>query len=84
MTRGYMVDLMYLIGRRIGVQVHFYTPADGRWGSKNEDGEWTGLMGEVIKREVRADKERERERERDYTLLGHRTGSCPTIIDVNQ
>ena len=51
-TRGYMIDLMYLIGRRLGVQVHFYTPADNRWGTANEQGEWNGMIGEVIKREV--------------------------------
>ena len=50
--RGYLADLMYVIARRLGVLVRFYEVPDQRWGSKNEDGTWNGLVGEVMKREV--------------------------------
>ena len=50
-----MIDLMYVIARRLGMFVKFYLPPDGKWGSKQGEPDaayWTGMIGEVIKKEV--------------------------------
>ena len=51
---GFMVDLIYVIARRLHMFVRFYLPDDKRWGARNEEtGEWNGMIGEVVKREVK-------------------------------
>jgi hypothetical protein len=52
--RGFMVDLMYMIARQMRMLIRFYESPDGRYGSyDNATNTWNGMMGEVIKREVR-------------------------------
>ena len=56
--KGFIIDLMYIIARRLGTFVKFYESPDGRWGREIlQDGKlgWDGMIGEVINKEVRGD-----------------------------
>jgi len=53
--KGYMVDLLFLISKRLRMKPRLYLSPDGRWGSEqtSKDGAkyWNGMIGEVIKKE---------------------------------
>lgn len=46
--QGYCVDLIKQIAREIGFEYRLYEVYDGTFGEKDENGNWNGLIGEII------------------------------------
>eukprot|EP00094_Tigriopus_californicus_P005738 TCALIF_05531-PA protein Name:"Similar to KBP Probable glutamate receptor (Gallus gallus)" AED:0.18 eAED:0.18 QI:0/0/0/0.5/0.6/0.5/6/0/780 len=44
---GYFVDVLDILADLMHFQVVYQRPPDGRWGSKNDDGTWNGMVGEL-------------------------------------
>ena len=51
-----MVDLVYIIAKRMRMNARLYLPKDNAWGAQKTSAKgekyWTGMIGEIIKREV--------------------------------
>ena len=47
---GYLVDLTRLLSRIVGFEYEFREVKDGRYGMKNPDGTWNGMIGELTRR----------------------------------
>ena len=46
---GFLIDLMYGIAEKMkGFEFALYESPDGNYGSKNQDGEWNGMIKELI------------------------------------
>ena len=46
-----MVDLLDLISNRLGFNYTVYEVADRNFGSKDDKGNWNGMVGELMKRD---------------------------------
>ena len=46
--RGFAVDLIHEVAKMLGFQYEIHLVADGNFGSKQEDGEWNGMIGELL------------------------------------
>lgn len=46
--RGFAVDLMDVVSKRLGFTYDLYLVHDGKFGSKTESGEWNGMLGEIL------------------------------------
>lgn len=46
--RGFAVDLMDVVSKRLGFTYDLYLVQDGKFGSKTESGEWNGMLGEIL------------------------------------
>ena len=46
---GMMKDLLNHIARERGFKYEMYLVPDGNFGSRKKDGEWNGMIGEVLK-----------------------------------
>ena len=46
--KGFAVDLMREIATMLGFNFELYLVPDGKFGSKNTDGTWNGMIGEVL------------------------------------
>ena len=44
-----MKDLLSHIARELGFTYEMYLVPDGNFGKRKEDGEWNGMIGEVLK-----------------------------------
>eukprot|EP00094_Tigriopus_californicus_P005739 TCALIF_05532-PA protein Name:"Similar to GRIK4 Glutamate receptor ionotropic, kainate 4 (Homo sapiens)" AED:0.32 eAED:0.33 QI:0/-1/0/1/-1/1/1/0/332 len=44
---GYFVDVLDILADLMHFQVVYQMPPDGRWGGKNDDGTWNGMVGEL-------------------------------------
>ncbi|XP_059079771.1 probable glutamate receptor [Tigriopus californicus] len=44
---GYFVDVLDILADLMHFQVVYQRPPDGLWGSKNDDGTWNGMVGEL-------------------------------------
>ncbi len=49
---GYMADLVEELAEHLGLDYELRIVADGKYGDKNADGTWTGMIGELT-RQVR-------------------------------
>ena len=47
---GYVVDFAAMLARRVGFQYEIKLVKDAKYGNVQEDGEWTGMVGEVIRK----------------------------------
>lgn len=48
---GFMIDLLDLIKGRLGFNYTVYEVADKAFGRERENGQWDGMVGELMKRE---------------------------------
>ena len=48
MEEGFMVDLLDKIAERLGFNYTIYEAPDKTYGAKQANGEWTGIMGELM------------------------------------
>lgn len=48
MYEGYVVDLIEHISRMLDFEYELYLVHDGNFGSKQPNGEWNGIMGEIL------------------------------------
>lgn len=46
--QGFAVDLIHEVAKMLGFQYEIHLVADGNFGSKQEDGEWNGMIGELL------------------------------------
>ncbi|XP_059080425.1 glutamate receptor ionotropic, delta-2-like isoform X2 [Tigriopus californicus] len=46
-VNGYFVDVLNILADLMHFQVVYQKPPDGRWGSKNDDGTWNGMVGDL-------------------------------------
>ena len=46
---GFIPDLMSSVARRIGCDYELRLVRDGKYGSRMEDGNWNGMIGELIR-----------------------------------
>ncbi len=46
--QGMVVDLLELISDELGFEYKLYLVPDGNFGSKMPNGEWNGMIGEVL------------------------------------
>ena len=47
---GYVADLAAMLARRLGFQYEIKLVKDAKYGNVQENGEWTGMVGEVIRK----------------------------------
>ncbi len=45
---GFAVDLMDAISKKIGFSYEMYVVHDGQFGAKLPNGEWNGIVGEIL------------------------------------
>ena len=48
--QGYVADFAAMLARRVGFQYEIKLVKDAKYGNVQEDGEWTGMVGEVIRK----------------------------------
>ena len=46
---GYVADFTELLSERVGFRYRLKLVSDGRWGTRQEDGTWAGMTGEVLR-----------------------------------
>lgn len=46
--QGYCIDLLNLIQQELSFTYEIYEAADGKFGSVDDNGNWNGLIGEVV------------------------------------
>ncbi|XP_014768777.1 glutamate receptor ionotropic, kainate 2 [Octopus bimaculoides] len=46
--RGFAVDLMDVVSKRLGFEYDLYLVGDGNFGAKMDNGDWNGMIGEVL------------------------------------
>ncbi|ESP03952.1 hypothetical protein LOTGIDRAFT_156555 [Lottia gigantea] len=46
---GYAIDVLDKIAKRLGLTYRIYTVSDGRYGRQKANGDWDGLVGEIVK-----------------------------------
>ena len=51
---GYMVDLLDAIFKDLGLNYHLQPVEDGRYGSRQEDETWDGMIGQLIEKVTRS------------------------------
>ena len=44
---GYIPDLMYELSQRVGFHYRIHVVEDGQYGSRQPDGSWDGMIGEL-------------------------------------
>lgn len=49
---GYCVELMYDLAEKLGFSFTLSIVKDGRYGAMNEAGNWSGMIGEVVRKEA--------------------------------
>ena len=47
---GYVADFAAMLSERVGFQYEIKLVKDAQYGAKKENGEWTGMVGEVIRK----------------------------------
>ena len=47
---GYVADFAAMLARRVGFQYEIKLVKDAKYGNVQEDGKWTGMIGEVIRK----------------------------------
>jgi ionotropic glutamate receptor len=50
--RGYVIDLVAMLGEELGFKYQFNLVKDGKYGSHLPNGEWNGLIGELLRQEA--------------------------------
>ena len=45
---GFCIDLLKKLAEEIGFDFKLYQVQDQKWGSKNEQGEWNGLIKDLV------------------------------------
>ncbi|XP_071535556.1 probable glutamate receptor [Panulirus ornatus] len=50
--KGYMADLLEYVARSLNFTYVFVRPLDKIWGSKQDDGSWSGMVGMVMREEA--------------------------------
>ena len=45
--KGFVPDLVCHLLAKLGIEYHIQVPPDGKFGTQDEDGEWSGIIGEV-------------------------------------
>ena len=45
---GFCIDLLDEISKRVGFKYQIYLVPDGKFGSKNQDGSWNGMIKELM------------------------------------
>ena len=48
--QGYVADFAAMLARRVVFQFEIKLVKDAKYGNMQEDGEWTGMVGEVIRK----------------------------------
>ena len=46
---GFCIDLLMKLAEEIGFDFKLYQVQDQKWGSKNEHGEWNGLIKDLVR-----------------------------------
>ena len=46
---GYVADLASEVAQRVGIDYIIQPVKDGKYGSEDENGEWNGMIGELIR-----------------------------------
>lgn len=46
--KGYFIDVLEILADLMNFQISYQSPSDGLWGSKNKDGTWSGMVGELL------------------------------------
>ena len=46
---GFCIDLLKKLAEEIGFDFKLYQVQDEKWGSKNEHGEWNGLIKDLVR-----------------------------------
>lgn len=49
---GFDGDFLNIIAEHLGFEYDIITPKDGQWGRKKNDGNWSGLIGQVAREEA--------------------------------
>ncbi|KAG9270318.1 putative glutamate receptor [Astyanax mexicanus] len=49
---GFCIDLLSALASKLGFKYELHVVKDGRYGAKNEQGTWNGMIGEVFRREA--------------------------------
>ena len=47
--QGYIPDLMKLLSKELGFRYILRLVRDGRYGNKEQDGTWNGMIGEIMR-----------------------------------
>jgi len=47
---GFIPDLMRILSRRVGFNYEIRLVTDGKYGGRNVDGSWNGMIGELMNR----------------------------------
>jgi len=47
---GFIPDLLEKLSERVGVSYNITVVRDGKFGTKNPDGSWNGMIGELTRR----------------------------------
>jgi hypothetical protein len=47
MFEGFCVDLIEELSKRLGFRYRFKLVSDGKYGAKDDNGEWNGMIGKV-------------------------------------
>jgi len=53
--QGFCIDLMDRLSELMGFSYRLYPVEDGQFGGENDDGSWTGLVGDLINRVSNSD-----------------------------
>ena len=46
---GYCIDLLSTLASKLGFKYDIHLVKDGRYGVKDERGDWSGMIGEVVR-----------------------------------
>ena len=51
-AKGLLLDILLELANKLNFTTIMTTPKDGQWGYKTDNGEYTGLIGELVRRET--------------------------------
>lgn len=49
---GYAIDLLTELAQSLGINYTLHIVKDGKYGSKDQEGNWNGMVGEIIRKEA--------------------------------
>ena len=50
--QGMFVELIGIVSEAMNFTIDYYTPPDGRFGGRDPDGSWNGMVGMLVRKEV--------------------------------
>ena len=46
---GFLADILRLVAGNLGLDYEICLSTDGKYGAQNADGQWNGIIGEVVR-----------------------------------